>query len=175
MEGGNRIKVSHRCSERRVGPGAGQTSWGSRRLSHNTWSGLGDCEERAYVPCWGTDPSMASDSSPVPLVYTPHKEWGRSMCGGYSGCSFQLVRLLCKHPRTIRDSHGVDYSISKQEPLNADLPPSNMVGRQPRPRRTEWRRTSRTCQTMELDEGPPDHARSTWKKGTLFEGTTSPM
>lgn len=33
-----------------------------------------------------------------------------------------------------------------------------------------WRRTSRTCQIMELDEGPPDHARSTWERRNTAGG-----
>ena len=37
-----------------------------------------------------------------------------------------------------------------------------------------WRHTSRTCQTMELDEGPPDHAKSTCGRRNITGGTAPP-
>lgn len=91
---------------------------------------------------------------------------------GYSGHSFRLVHLLYTHPGTLQHPSAGEAALSgpKQEPLGARPPPSSLAGQQPGPRRMVWRRTSRTCQTMELDEGPPDHARSTWERRNVMGG-----
>lgn len=101
-----------------------------------------------------------------------------ALASGRSRCS--RLRLRSAHPTTPRaipvGRELLSLAVGKRPSQCGGPQACNLAGQQPGPWKTLGRRTSRTCQTMELDEGPPDHARSTYgRRNVAGERCVTPM